>query len=151
MPGRVWQAGTISVVGELVHLRVSVLRRLTSLCLGFCGKVSLFSFLFFFIFITIIIIVCMWVCALEHVSALALEGTLRRQKRALDLLMLDSQVVVSYTVWVLGTKLSSSGSVVHSSTKPSFQTPPSVLQAGISSCLSFPNAGITGMNHYARL
>lgn len=53
---------------------------------------AFFSFPFlFFIFLTIIIIVCMWVwvCALEHVSALALEGTLRRQKRALNLRMLD--------------------------------------------------------------
>lgn len=112
MPGRVWQAGTISVVGGLVHLRVSVLRRLTSLFLGFCGKVLPFSFLFFFIFVTIIIVVCLWGGALEHVSALALEGTLRRQKRALDLLTLDLQVVVSYRVWMLGTKLSSSVSVL---------------------------------------
>lgn len=110
-----WQAGTISVVGGTCPPQGLCPTPPDFSVSGFLQQgLTFFSFIFFFISVTIIIIVCMWGGALEHVSALALEGTLRRPKRMLDLLMLDLQVVVSYMVWVLGIKLSSSVSVIRS-------------------------------------
>lgn len=76
------------------------------------GLIFFFPFLFYIRYYYYYCVYCGGGCTLEHVSALALEGTLRRQKRALDLLVLDLQVVVSYMVWMLGTQLSSSASVI---------------------------------------
>lgn len=54
--------------------------------------------------IIILIYDCVYVClCYPHV------GTLRGQKRVCDALELELQAVVSYPVWVLGTKLESSG------------------------------------------
>lgn len=39
-------------------------------------------------------------------------GTLEVQKRVLDLMELEFQVILSHSVWVLGTKLGSSGEEV---------------------------------------
>lgn len=62
--------------------------------------------------------VCMAVCA--YVST----GTQAGQKRALDTLKLESQMVVSYTMWVLGTKLTSSANAASIPDPPSPPTPP---------------------------
>lgn len=111
-----WQAGTISVVGGTCPPQGLCPTPPDFSVSGFLrqGLTFFFPFLFYIRYYYYYCGYVFGVCALEHVSALALEGTLRRQKRASDLLMLDFQVVVSYTVWMLGTQLSSSGSVIRS-------------------------------------
>lgn len=58
-----------------------------------------------------------------YVPELSVPGACRNQKRASDLLELELQVVMSRLIWVLGTKLQSSGKAVTPLTAESFLQP----------------------------